>query len=120
MQMRKECGKIPKMGYIIRKQRKENRKGVLKSNSFDKAIKQIARNLQQTGSLDVKQDVLCVLTQWIDYVRELKAENERMETLKKNCSLINKIYHKMNKRIEVLEKQWDLLQKDDQSLEESH
>ncbi|XP_061180421.1 uncharacterized protein LOC133188979 [Saccostrea echinata] len=106
-------------GYPIRKNMKENRKGVLRNNNFDKANKQIARTLQQTGCLEVNQDALCLLTQWIDYVRELKSENARMERLEKRRSQIENIYQKMNKRIEVLEKQWNFLWKDDQCMKES-
>ncbi|XP_061179985.1 uncharacterized protein LOC133188531 [Saccostrea echinata] len=106
-------------GYLIRKKMKVNRKGVLRNNNFDKAMKQIARTLQQTGCLEVNQDALCLLTQWIDYVKELKGENERMEALETRRSQIDKIYQKMTQRIEMLEKQWNFYWQDDQSMEES-
>ncbi|XP_061179986.1 uncharacterized protein LOC133188532 [Saccostrea echinata] len=105
------------LDYVGRK--KKIRKGKIERNDFGKAMKQIAENLQYTGCLDVKKDALYVLTLWIDYIRELKSENSRIETLKTNSSRIDKMFQKMTKKIEVLEMQWNLLSKEDQSIRDS-
>ncbi|XP_062594498.1 uncharacterized protein LOC134255916 [Saccostrea cucullata] len=100
------------LGYTRRK--KQNGK-VLESKIFEKAFKQIRGNLQNAGCVNVNQDVLHVLTLWVDYIRELKIENSRIETIIKNYSRIDNIFQNMNKRIEMLEMQW----KEDESTGES-
>ncbi|XP_062579050.1 uncharacterized protein LOC134240962 [Saccostrea cucullata] len=104
--------------YLKGKHNKENKKGVLKSHRFDKEIKQIAKILQLTGCWNMEQDSLSILRRWIDYIKELKRENARIETIEKRNFQIDKYCQEMNKRMEVLEKQWNLLSKDEETKQE--
>ncbi|XP_061180425.1 uncharacterized protein LOC133188985 isoform X2 [Saccostrea echinata] len=94
--------KIRKLGYVSRKSQYKQQKDKQLGCRFKEVIRKIARLLPQT-CLNVKEDALLVLTQWIKYIKDLQSERTRMLTLEKKYLKIEMIHKKISQRMQVLE-----------------